>query len=359
MKEKLLRDLETKREFSLKETLEHANRLIPHFVEKQRRYKVADLVNKRTVRFYMKEGLIDKPAYYRGRYAVFSYDHVLKILVIKRLQSAYIPLKKIAEITRGLKTEALKRILLDRQLMEPSGVAVSTDIVELGQERTDSAALWKSDLYETGASLTDLSGGSWKRYRIHEKLELNIEERFDILGKDVDIQEIISRIMKVLAREGHDLRAKCDKGIEDIGFDYLDIDYCKAAQPMKNRSHAVIALITEGGLVPKGNPDQLESARASGFYRYSIEGIVDLKAEEFESIDRGWNNSHVNEDPDRLLPLDIMRELEKKRIFSAVYQYFYTTTGAGTPISQAKKMGRRIARELKEAGVSGVIFTST
>ena len=84
-----------------------------------------------------------------------------------------------------------------------------------------------------------------------------------------------------------------------------------------------------------------------------------MRPGEFESVDRGWNNAHVNNDPDRLLPLDIMRELEKEKVYSKLYPYYYTTTGAGTSIDTAKKMGKRIARELKAQGISGVLFTST
>ena len=44
------------------------------------------------------------------------------------------------------------------------------------------------------------------------------------------------------------------------------------APPIKDISRAVIALVTDGGLVPKGNPDRIESASATHFGKYSHRG---------------------------------------------------------------------------------------
>ena len=60
-----------------------------------------------------------------------------------------------------------------------------------------------------------------------------------------------------------------------------------------------VALVTEGGLVPKGNPDRLESSRGSRYFKYSIEGRDDLKHGEFEAMHTGYDTSTVDQDPDR------------------------------------------------------------
>jgi glycine reductase complex component B subunit gamma len=147
--------------------------------------------------------------------------------------------------------------------------------------------------------------------------------------------------------------------IQDADFDDLDWDHVSPAHPLRDRTEAVVALVTEGGLVPLGNPDNLEPARANRFLRYSIDNIEDLKSGAFESIDRGWDRKHVNDDPDRLLPLDVMRDLEKEHAFSKLHPYYYTTTGAGTSAEVARKIGKELAVELKAQGVSAVLLTST
>jgi betaine reductase len=42
-----------------------------------------------------------------------------------------------------------------------------------------------------------------------------------------------------------------------------------------------------------------------------------------------------------------------------VSRWFFTTTGTGTSVSNAQKFGTEIGQILKDAGVDGVILTST
>ena len=136
-------------------------------------------------------------------------------------------------------------------------------------------------------------------------------------------------------------------------------DFVQPAPPTNDLSVATIALVTEGGLIPKGNPDQIESHRATRYGRYSLEGLSRLDGENFESIHRGYDTTFVSEDPNRLVPVDVMREMEEEGIIGSLYPYFFTTTGVATSVENAKKIGGEIAGKLKEAGVTGAILTST
>ena len=46
--------------------------------------------------------------------------------------------------------------------------------------------------------------------------------------------------------------------------------------PVTDITKAKIAIVTSGGIVPKGNPDHIESSSASKIGKYDIEGIMDL-----------------------------------------------------------------------------------
>jgi glycine reductase len=59
------------------------------------------------------------------------------------------------------------------------------------------------------------------------------------------------------------------------------------------------------------------------------------------------------------VPLDALRELEKAHAFGALYPRYIVTTGVGTAVVEARKMGREIAADLKAQGVDGVILTAT
>ena len=63
---------------------------------------------------------------------------------------------------------------------------------------------------------------------------------------------------------------------------------------------ATVALVTEGGLVPKGNPDRLESSRGSRYFKYSLAGLDDLRCGDFAAMHIGYDTSMVDEDPDRM-----------------------------------------------------------
>src|SRR5499426_4545564 len=122
---------------------------------------------------------------------------------------------------------------------------------------------------------------------------------------------------------------------------------------------ATVALVTEGGLVPKGNPDRLESSRGTKYFKYSIKERDDLKPGEFEAMHTGYDTSTVNADPDRLIPVDAMRSLERAGNFAKLHDYYYVTTGTGAMPAKMQELGAGIAEELSASGVNGVVLTAT
>jgi len=138
-----------------------------------------------------------------------------------------------------------------------------------------------------------------------------------------------------------------------------EFERVKPADPVKDLSSAKIALVTDGGLVPKGNPDKIESSRATKFGKYSIKGIDKLDPEDYEVVHIGYDPTAVRRDPHRLVPMDVMRDLEKEKAFGKLNENFYATTGVATPLENARRIGQGIAEELKAEGVDGVILTST
>jgi betaine reductase len=124
-------------------------------------------------------------------------------------------------------------------------------------------------------------------------------------------------------------------------------------------SETLVALVTESGCVPQGNPDRLPSVRAQGWFRYALNGEQTLAAARYESVHGGFDVTLANEDPNRLVPLDTARELEREGRIGRVHGAFYTTTGNGTPVVTATRFGREIAMELREAGVGAVLLSGT
>lgn len=142
-------------------------------------------------------------------------------------------------------------------------------------------------------------------------------------------------------------------------FPMPDFDRVVSGPPIKDMTKAKIALVTSGGIVPKGNPDRIESSSASKYGKYDIEGIYDLTDTTFETAHGGYDPVYANLDADRVLPVDIMREYEKEGKIGSLNRYYYSTTGNGTSVANAKAYAAAIAKELVSDGVDAVILTST
>ncbi len=131
------------------------------------------------------------------------------------------------------------------------------------------------------------------------------------------------------------------------------------AAPVKDIKHATIALVSSGGIVPLGNPDHIRVSSAESFGKYDISKLDDMNDKNYESVHGGYDRVWANKNPDVVVPLDIMRQLEKEGVYAKLHPYFYTTTGTGTAVSFGEKFGQEIGEELKKAGVDAAILTST
>ena len=129
--------------------------------------------------------------------------------------------------------------------------------------------------------------------------------------------------------------------------------------PIKDLSKATIALVTSGGIVPKGNPDHIESSSASKFGEYDITGVTDLTADTYETAHGGYDPVYANADADRVLPVDVMRDLEKEGVIGKLHNKYYATVGNGTAVASARAYAAEIAKRLIADGVDAVILTST
>jgi len=138
-----------------------------------------------------------------------------------------------------------------------------------------------------------------------------------------------------------------------------DFDNVTPSPAIKDMSKAKIALVTSGGIVPKGNPDHIESSSASKYGKYDISGVSDLTEDTYETAHGGYDPVYANADSDRVLPVDVLRDLEKEGVIGELYKYFYSTTGNGTSVGNSKAYAAKFSQELVADGVDAVILTST
>lgn len=225
------------------------------------------------------------------------------------------------------------------------------------------AELYCKDVYVLKGGISaasmrqDLSALSKFAVRLANKSEIGFPEEEGYIPQGIRVNVFME---KTGAVRGVDMLLKKLKGEAFITELPMPVfDKVTPAPAVNNISQAVIALITSGGVVPKGNPDHIEAANATKFGKYSIENVSDLIKDEFITVHGGYDPVYVLEDPDRVLPVDVMRLIEKEGRIGKLFDYFYSTVGNTTAVTSAEKFGKQIGEDLLANGVSGAILTST
>ena len=116
-------------------------------------------------------------------------------------------------------------------------------------------------------------------------------------------------------------------------------DRVPPAEAIKDMSKATIAIVTSGGIVPLDNPDHIESSNATKFGWYPIEGMEKMSKDDYTTIHGGYDRQFVMEDPNLVIPLDVLRKKEKD--------------------GEIGKLGTDIGKKLVEDHVDAVILVST
>lgn len=196
-----------------------------------------------------------------------------------------------------------------------------------------------------------------------------------LLKKKVDGEEIFSPDAEGYIERGIRVNYFAEKNGAERGVDMLvkkmagekyvteypmpAFDRVDPNPAVKDIKKAKIAVVTSGGIVPQGNPDRIESSSATKYGIYSIEGMDRLSADDFMTIHGGYDRAFVTENPNLVVPLDALRELEKAGEIGELVNYFVTTTGTGTSTGNAKGFGESFSKKLIADGVDAVILTST
>lgn len=128
--------------------------------------------------------------------------------------------------------------------------------------------------------------------------------------------------------------------------------------PIEAGDPLLVALVTEAGVVPKGNPDRIPSGWATHWGKYDLTGLDDLTQENYETVHGGFDTSKANEDPDRLVPLDAARILENQGRIK-LHPFLYSTTGNVGSIKAMTDIGTEIAADLISSGVQAAIVGAT
>jgi DNA-binding transcriptional MerR regulator len=198
--------------------------LLPRIAGHQERYKVTEVPSIRTLRFYVSQGLVDKPLAYEGRTALYGYRHLLQVVVIKVLQANHFPLRKIREMLQELSTEDLERLLevsrKTEQAGESEGLGPPTQVAEgsglpypllrefltvklktlPGPPEADLVVCAQS---HPGMAEPPAAPLSWRRLEVEPGVELHLREDITVQpGSRLEV--LLARIKHLLHQQGQE-----------------------------------------------------------------------------------------------------------------------------------------------------------
>ena len=157
------------RDFTMKTLIDAAGDLLPSLLGAQSRYKVSELPTERTLRYYMNQGLMDRPSGKRGTRSLFTYRHLLQVLAVKHLQSQYLPLRRIKVLLRGISNRELEGLL-------PGGRGGGKATGREKSSPADRAASGRHRREREEAAVPPPGRGRWVRVEISDGVELHLRE---------------------------------------------------------------------------------------------------------------------------------------------------------------------------------------
>ena len=130
--------------------------------------------------------------------------------------------------------------------------------------------------------------------------------------------------------------------------------------PVTDMAAATVALVTESGLVPKGNPDRLESNRAHAWLSYPLEGVAGFEAARLGDGARRLRHQRRQRRPEPARAARRRARAGSTRAASAGFTRRSTRRPATRPRWRRRpSSAQEIAQRLREAGVQAVILTGT
>lgn len=125
------------------------------------------------------------------------------------------------------------------------------------------------------------------------------------------------------------------------------------APRLRTLDDATIVMISDGGIVPCGNPDHIEASMAT---RY---GVYDTTISCLEPNHGGYDNQFARDNPYRVVPLDVLSQFQQEGLIGALFPFWYSTSGNATSVAHAQAFGEKICQDLRRIRNPAVLLTST
>ena len=178
--------------------------------------------------------------------------------------------------------------------------------------------------------------------------EYNYFRREVLAGAFIDKTVAERSVTKLLAK------IKGEPFETEVVPERLEIVPCPPA--IKDMSKCTICLVSDGGLVPKGNPDRMATRSNLIWNSYDLKELF----KDYEVVHAGYFNDYILADPIRLLPVDALEEDVKEGKIKGIDHLTYAMPACTTVSKKCEENGAIIAKDIVEKGeADAVILTST
>jgi DNA-binding transcriptional MerR regulator len=188
----------------------------------QARGTVSELPDERTIRYYLTEGLLSPAEDKQGTASVFTYRHLLELLVVKKLQSEHLPIRKIRGLVNGRTERELERLLgaegttavrneamsyLEKLLVKPSTPPAqqqSPQAPQMLRQSSPAAPQVGSIQFLQQSPATTSSGGhgTWSRVEIEPGLELHISDQYQPPRESRGLRRLTQLLLRIIESHG-------------------------------------------------------------------------------------------------------------------------------------------------------------
>jgi len=185
--------------WSLEEFVQVANNLLPQFLPAQKgNTRVREEVTPRLIRHYTTLGMLDEPLK-DGRYAVYTYRHLLQILVVRRLLAEGFGANAIDQLATQRDNTELENLLAGGVQLSVSTANPALAYLQQIQKKQSSvpaAPVPPAPPMESANLKTDTT--SWIRIEILPGLEIHVREDFGYPNSLSEQQNLLQYIAQKL-----------------------------------------------------------------------------------------------------------------------------------------------------------------
>jgi DNA-binding transcriptional MerR regulator len=182
--------------WSLEEFVQVTNDLLPQFLPTQRgNTRVREEVTSRLVRHYTTLSMVDEPLK-EGRYAIYTYRHLLQILVVRRLLSEGFGANAIAQLALKQTNTELENLLSGGVQLSVTPANPALAYLQDIQQRHSTPSL--PNKFTPAPTPAPMNTSHWIRLEIMPGLELHIRDDFNYPNSPNEQQTLLQHIIQML-----------------------------------------------------------------------------------------------------------------------------------------------------------------